>query len=65
MLNNGVVGRSARLREMMATTDSIDYALDLARDRVRSAQRHLAVLPAGPAREALHGVADFVVDRQS
>ena len=64
VLNNGVVGRNARLREMMAATDSIDYALSLARGMVCSAQHHLAALPAGLARDALHGVADFAIDRQ-
>ena len=60
----GIEGRAARLREACDLSPGLDYALGRARELVASAVQRLEVLPRGPARRALEGLADFVLRRR-
>jgi len=53
-----------RLRAEFALEHAIAYALDEARRRIAKAQASLSALPAGPARDALHQLAGFVLSRR-
>jgi SM-20-related protein len=53
-----------RLRAEFALEHAVAYALDEARRRIAKAQASLSVLPAGPARDALHRLAGFVLSRR-
>lgn len=64
VLSDGQLGRTDRLRKLLASSDSVDYAVGLARNFVESANARLAVLPDCTARDALAAVARFVLDRQ-
>lgn len=64
-----VLGRSEaealrRLRSEFALEHAVAYAMDEARRRIAKAQASLSPLPAGPAREALHQLAGYVVTRR-
>ncbi len=52
-----------RLREDIIASGALQSALGTARDHVRTAQHALESLPAGPARDRLHQLADFIVVR--
>lgn len=54
-----------RLKASFPLADAVAYAMDEARRRVQRARACLDVLPDGPAREALHEVAAFVVARRA
>jgi octaprenyl-diphosphate synthase len=59
-------GRSRpALEPWLARTDGLAYARDVALRTVREAQAELANLPAGPAREVLHRLAEATVRRQA
>jgi octaprenyl-diphosphate synthase len=53
----------ARLTSMLAEHRSIDYAYSRAVDFGEAAKRHLRVFPLSPEREALTGLADYVLLR--
>ncbi|MCA8974362.1 MAG: polyprenyl synthetase family protein [Planctomycetes bacterium] len=53
-----------RLRSEFALEHAVAYALDEAQRRIGKAQASLSVLPAGPARDALHQLAGFVLSRR-
>jgi octaprenyl-diphosphate synthase len=50
-----------RLRE----TDSLSYTHDTAQRLVQAAQSQLQAIPDSPTRQLLHGLADYVISRQS
>ncbi len=54
-----------RLRAEFPLEHAIAYAMDEAQRRVGKAQASLSVLPEGPARQALHQIAGFVLGRRS
>jgi octaprenyl-diphosphate synthase len=53
-----------RLRSEFALEHAVAYAMDEARRRIAKAQASLSPLPAGPARDALHQLAGYVVTRR-
>lgn len=53
-----------RLRAEFPLEHAVAYAMDEARRRVAKAQASLSVLPAGAARDALHQLAGYVLDRR-
>lgn len=53
----------ARLKSMLAEHRSIDYAYDRAVEFGEAAKRHLRVFPLTPERDALTGLADYVLLR--
>lgn len=53
----------ARLRQIVLDSGAIPDAIATARVHVADAHRHLAGLPAGPARDRLGDLADFIVSR--
>jgi octaprenyl-diphosphate synthase len=56
--------RRDALRPWLARFDAVAYAQDKAQVHARRAAQELAVLPAGPARDAMHELTHFVVARQ-
>jgi len=64
VLNNGPVRRTERVRELLRSNGSIEYALHVARRHVDSALENLSVLAASPARDALAAIAEFVLQRR-
>ncbi|MCR9244066.1 MAG: polyprenyl synthetase family protein [bacterium] len=52
------------LRQEFALEHAVAYALGEAERRIAKAQASLSVLPAGPARDALHRLASFVTSRR-
>lgn len=63
-LRNGNPDRASILRDLVAGSESIDYALGVAEQYVRSALGNLTVLPDSPARRSLETMAQFIVRRQ-
>ncbi|MBL9076481.1 MAG: polyprenyl synthetase family protein [Planctomycetes bacterium] len=53
-----------RLRSEFALEHAVAYAMDEARRRIAKAQASLSPLPPGPARDALHQLAGYVVTRR-
>ena len=53
----------ARLREEFDLRSACDYSLERASERIALAGEALALVPQSPARDALEGIADFVVRR--
>lgn len=53
----------ARLREEFDLRSACDYSLERASERIALASEALGLLPQSPARDALEGIADFVVRR--
>jgi len=53
------------LRPWFNQTDALDYARHRASDYVQSAVDQLDVVPAGPIRDVLHKLAQFVITRQN
>jgi octaprenyl-diphosphate synthase len=51
-------------RALLAGSDAIDYAMDVARSYVQSAAAHLSPLPAGDAKDALLAAAEFTLQRR-
>lgn len=62
-LKNGNPARAAILRELVSGSESIDYALRVADQYVRSALNNLSDLPDSPARRSLETMAGFIVRR--
>lgn len=62
-----VGGRSEALRNevraWLESTGSVEHALRIARDHVRSATDHLRIIPDSPARDSLCAMAEFIVRR--
>jgi len=54
----------SRLRNLLETTDSINYSLDAARDYVDSAVARLEELPASQARQSLCRLAKLIISRE-
>jgi octaprenyl-diphosphate synthase len=54
-----------RLRAEFPLEQAIAYAMDEAQRRINKAQASLSLLPTGPARDALHQLAAFVLQRQA
>lgn len=54
----------AALYEAFDVTGGVDYALGVARERVEAAVEGLACCKPGPARDAMHGVAEYVLARR-
>lgn len=52
------------LRSEFALEHAVAYALEEAQRRIAKAQASLSVLPTGPARDALHQLAGFVLSRR-
>ena len=52
------------LQKWFDQSNAISYARDQALSSVRSALKELGSLPPGPALDSLHGIAEFVVNRQ-
>jgi octaprenyl-diphosphate synthase len=57
--------RRQKLEPWLARTDGMRYSRDKALSFARAAQADLAVLPEGPARDALHRLAESVVRREA
>jgi len=57
--------RAQRIAEMLAHTDSVDYARRRAEQFVAQAKRECMVLPDSPARDLLQAMADAVLTRQA
>ncbi len=55
---------TARVRSLLARSDAIDYAMDVARSHVQSAVSHLECVPAGEAKDALTTAAEYVLRRR-
>ncbi len=55
---------TVRLREWLAETSSIEYAVSTAREHVSSALSRLDAIPLGDARQSLVALADFIIDRR-
>jgi len=53
-----------RLRSEFPLEHAVAYAMEEAQRRIAKAQASLSALPAGPARDALHQLAGFVVTRR-
>jgi octaprenyl-diphosphate synthase len=62
-LKNGNPARASILRELVAGTTSIEYAVGVAEQYVRSALGNLAELPDTPARRSLETMARFILRR--
>lgn len=60
---NGTCNRE-HVREWLAETGSIDYAVSIASDYVHDALRQLESVPAGDARQSLAALAEFIVERR-
>jgi octaprenyl-diphosphate synthase len=63
-LNAARAGELPRLVQLLAATDSLDYAQGCAAGYVASAKQGLAALAEGEVRDLLHDVADFVLTRE-
>ena len=64
VLGNGHLGRAETIRRLLSNSQSIEYAMGMARKRIEQACRNLDVLEPSAARDALAAVADFVFQRQ-
>jgi len=64
VLENGSVDRTGRVRELLVESDSIDYSMSVARERLESACGNLEVLAPSAARDCLAAVTDFALRRQ-
>ena len=53
----------ARARDLLRGQGSIEFAAGRAEELVAGAREHLAVLPPSPHRDALHALADYVLQR--
>ncbi len=53
-----------RARDLLAERGSISFAVRRAEDLVAGAREHLQALDPSPSREALHGFADYVLQRK-
>lgn len=58
------LGKLEQVLEIIASTQAIEYTLDLARKVAGQAKSALEILPPSPEREALAFLADFSVERQ-
>jgi octaprenyl-diphosphate synthase len=63
LLSDAEPDRAEKIRNLIMPSDSILYAQDRARSFVNEAQRAIAVLPPSRSRDALHELANFIVDR--
>ncbi len=63
-LSNGTLNKSVCVRSILAGSDAMDYALDMARAYVHSALQHLADLPPTDARQSLIAAAEFILQRR-
>lgn len=63
-MSEPVADRTARLRDILTGTESLEYAMATARSYVQSALSHLAILPAGDAKDGLVAAAEFIVTRR-
>lgn len=52
------------LRPWLQQSDALEYARQRAARLIHEAREHLAPLPAGPAADSLHEIAQFVITRQ-
>ena len=59
----GIVGRTARLREVADLAPGVDYAMARAKELIEQARRRIAALPPTPARTALDALTAFVLER--
>ena len=64
MVEKGCVDRTGGGRELLVESDSIDYSLSVARERLESACGNLEVLAPSAACDCLAGVTDFALRRQ-
>ncbi|HUW84295.1 MAG TPA: polyprenyl synthetase family protein [Phycisphaerae bacterium] len=64
VLGNGHLGRAETIYQLLSNSQSIEYAMSTARQRIEQACRNLEVLEPSAARDALAAVADFVFYRQ-
>lgn len=64
VLSSGEANITDRVRSLLARSDAIDYAMDVARAHVQSALGHLSHLPAGDAKDVLTAAAEFVLRRR-
>jgi len=64
VLENGSVNRTGRVRELLVESDSIEYSMSVARERLESACGNLEILAPSAARDCLAGVSDFALRRE-
>jgi octaprenyl-diphosphate synthase len=64
VLSNGNPRRAQVLRELLDGSDSVAFALDVARQYVRSALANVRVLPESGARRSLETIASYIARRQ-
>ncbi len=60
----GIENRTARLSDVCDLQPGVEFAIQRAEELVRTALGRLASLPPGPARQALEGIGEFVLERR-
>lgn len=63
-LHGEATGRRQRITELLAASDSVEYARQIAQEHVRGALDILGELPPGDARSSLTAMAEFIVARR-
>lgn len=64
VLSNGDPRKAERVCDVIAGSECLDYAMDIARNYMRSAIAHLDALPSSDPRTHLVAAAEFVVQRR-
>lgn len=64
LMDGDPAGALRRLKAAFPVAEAVAYAMGEAERRVHRAREALAALPAGPARDALHQLAGFVLSRR-
>jgi geranylgeranyl pyrophosphate synthase len=64
ILREDAPDRRQRLADLLANTNSVDYARQVAQERVRRATGILSELPPSAARDTLAAMAEFVIARR-